>query len=172
MTPKPQLPQPGGFALEVDLPALLAQYPEPRSAVLPLLHRIQERDGYLSPQAIAWVAQVLGLEPIHVWELVTFYPMFREQPAGKLHIKVCRTLSCALRGSHELGQALAKALDCPMGQTRSDGAYTLEWVECLASCGTAPVVQLGETLLENCTPQRVLHALKLHSPSNSDHGQN
>ena len=84
----------------------IKSYPVKRSAVLPLLHLIQEDQGYLSDEAIEWVASKLKLQPINVYELVTFYPMFRRKPLGKKHVRVCRTLSCALRGSHGTCKAL------------------------------------------------------------------
>ena len=84
--------------LEKQLDELTSHYPQKRSASLMFLHAIQERFGFISPDAMEWIAKKLELQPINVYELVTFYPMFREQPAGKFQIKVCRTLSCALGG--------------------------------------------------------------------------
>src|SRR4051812_22864306 len=88
----------------------ISHYPvSKRSASLPLLHLWQEHFGYISQEAITWIAEKLELQPINILELVTFYPMFRQHPAGKRHIRVCRTLSCALAGSHELKNEIAKA---------------------------------------------------------------
>lgn len=101
-----------------------------------------------------WVAQKLDLQPINVLECVTFYPMFRRKPAGKKHVKVCRTLSCALRGSYAVCKTLREELRCELGGTSDDGNYTVEFVECIASCGTAPVVQVNEVLHENVTPDK------------------
>ena len=134
--------------------SLIPRYPEKRSAVLPVLHVIQEEAGYISNEAIEWVAERLDLEPVNVYELVTFYPMLRQKPAGKQHVKVCRTLSCALRGAYGLCENLQRELNCPLGETSEDGEYTIEFVECLASCGTAPVVQVNEVLHENITPEK------------------
>lgn len=134
---------------------LISRYPEKRSALLMVLHAIQEDQGYISKEAIEWVAHTLDLKPINVYEIVTFYPMLREQPIGKRHIKVCRTLSCALRGGYGVCQKLQEELHCELGQTSEDGNYTLEFVECLASCGTAPVVQVDEVLYENIMPEKV-----------------
>lgn len=133
---------------------LVPRYPEKRSAALPILHIIQEEEGYISNEAIEWVAEQLDLEPINIYELVTFYPMLRQKPTGKKHVKVCRTLPCALRGAYGLCENLQKAFNCPLGGTSEDGEYTIEFVECLASCGTAPVVQVGEVLHENVTPEK------------------
>ena len=88
--------------LETELNELVTHYPQKRSASLMFLHALQEHFGYLSKEAIEWTARKLDLQPINVYELVTFYPMFRQEPVGKYHLKVCRTLSCALGGSHKL----------------------------------------------------------------------
>lgn len=132
---------------------LIPRYPVKRSAVLPLLHLVQEEQGYISKEATEWIANKLDLEPINVHEIVTFYPMLREKPIGKCHVKVCRTLSCALRGGYALAEKLQDELKCKIGETSEDGEYTLEFVECIASCGTAPVVQVNETLYEDVKPE-------------------
>jgi NADH-quinone oxidoreductase subunit E len=128
---------------------VIAHYPVKRSAALPLLHLVQEDQGYVSPEAVEWIAQKLELQPINVHELVTFYPMFRQKPIGRRHIKVCRTLSCALVGGYRVCEELQKQFDCPVGETSADGEVTLEFVECLASCGTGPVLMIDEELHEN-----------------------
>ena len=133
---------------------LIPRYPTKRSCTLPLLHIIQEEQGYLSKPAIEWVAKKLDLPAIQVLEVVTFYPMFRQNPIGKRHVKVCRTLSCALHGSHETCRILQKELNCDLNQTSSDGNFTLEFVECIASCGTAPVVHIDETMHHQISPEK------------------
>jgi NADH-quinone oxidoreductase subunit E len=127
---------------------VITHYPEKRSAALPLLHLVQEEQGHISSEAIEWIARKLDLQPINIYELVTFYPMFRQKPAGRRRIKVCRTLSCALVGGYQVCDELRKQFDCPVGETSADGAVTLEFVECLASCGTGPVVMVDEELHE------------------------
>jgi NADH-quinone oxidoreductase subunit E len=143
---------------EAELDELAARYPQKRSASLMFLHAIQERFGCVSPAAMEWTAKKLGLEPIHIYELVTFYPMFRQEKLGKYQIKVCRTLSCALGGSAELRAHLCRKLglnEAEHGpQTTKDGKYTVEYVECLASCGTAPVMMVNENFYEGVTPQK------------------
>lgn len=134
---------------------LLNLYPERLSAMLPILHLIQEEEGWISDEAMEWVAERLEIETIKVYEVVTFYPMFRRSKVGEKHIKVCRTLSCALRGSYKTCEKLAAALNCPEGETTADGKYTLEFVECIADCGPAPVVQVNECLYEGITPDKV-----------------
>ena len=117
-----------------------------------LLHAVQEHFGYVSKEAIEWIAAKLELQPINIYELVTFYPMFRQHPIGKHHLKVCRTLSCALGGSYKLHEHLCKkfGLDSHAhgAQTSPDGKFTVEFVECLASCGTAPVMMCNEDFFE------------------------
>ena len=127
----------------------IPKYPEKRSAVMPLLHFIQSDQGYISNEAIEWVAEKLELQPINVLEVVTFFPYYRQKKLGKVHVRVCRTLSCALMGAYKLGDELEKALDCKMGHTKEDGSVTLEYGECLAACGTGPVVLVDEDLYEN-----------------------
>jgi NADH-quinone oxidoreductase subunit E len=127
---------------------VIPHYPVKRSAVLPLLHLIQEDVGFISDGSIGWVAQKLELEPINVYEVVTFYPMFRRQPIGRRHIRVCRTLSCALLGGYKTCETFEQEFHTHRNQVSPDGEVTIEFVECLASCGTAPVVMIDETLHE------------------------
>ena len=136
-------------------PATLAQidevithYPVKRSATLPLLHLIQEDAGWISTEAIEWIAQKLELQPINVYEVVTFYPMFRQKPIGRRHIKVCRTLSCALTGGYKVCDQFQKEFNCHPGEISPDGEVTIEFVECLASCGSGPVVLIDDDLHE------------------------
>jgi NADH-quinone oxidoreductase subunit E len=124
-----------------------------------LLHAIQERYGYISRQAVEWTASRLELEPINIYELVTFYPMFHQEPVGRWHLKVCRTLSCALAGSYKIHKGFCEKLGLDTSahgpQTTRDGKFTVEFVECLASCGTAPVLMRNEELYENVSPDEV-----------------
>ena len=138
--------------LEAEIDEVITHYPQKRSASLMLLHALQEHFGFLSKEAIEWTAAKLELQPINILELVTFYPMFRQQRVGKYHLKVCRTLSCALGGSHQLHEHFCGklALDSHAHgpQTTKDGKYTVEFVECLASCGTAPVMMCNDDFHE------------------------
>ena len=133
---------------------IIAQYPQKRSATMPLLHLVQEDRGFITQEDMAWVAEKVGVTPIQVLEVVTFYPMFRQQAIGRRHVKVCRTLSCALRGSYALMESLEKSLNCPRGETSADGNFTLEFVECIADCGCGPVVQVDHALHENVAPEK------------------
>ena len=133
----------------------IAKYPEKRSATLMLLHLILEEKGHISNDAMEWVASKLDIKPIQVYEVVTFYPMFRQQPVGKKHVKVCRTLSCALKGGYATCKNLQEKLGCGLGKTTEDGEYSIEFVECIASCHTAPVVQVNDKLYHNIDPNKV-----------------
>ena len=134
---------------------VITHYPVKRSAVLPLLHLIQEDAGYISDAAIEWVAAKLELQPINVYEVVTFYPMFRRQPIGRRHIKVCRTLSCALVGGYKVCEHFEKEFGCHRGEVSADGEVTIDFVECLASCGTGPVVMIDDDLHEKVDEAKV-----------------
>ena len=134
---------------------VIPHYPVKRSAVLPLLHLIQEDAGFISNDAIEWVAQKLELQPINVYEVVTFYPMFRQEPIGRRHIKVCRTLSCALMGGYKTCEAFEKEFNTHRGEVSPDGEVTIDFVECLASCGTAPVVMIDDDLHEKVDAAKV-----------------
>jgi len=125
------------------------KYPDKRSAALPLLHMIQEELKYIPDEAIEWVAKRLELEPVNIYEIVTFYPMLKRSPMGKKHVRVCRTLSCALRGSYQICKTVQEELNVELDHTTEDGEYSLEFMECLASCGTAPVVMVNEEHYEN-----------------------
>ncbi|MBI4327803.1 MAG: NAD(P)H-dependent oxidoreductase subunit E [Chloroflexi bacterium] len=143
--------------LEAEIDELITHYPQKRSASLMVLHALQGQFGCLSPEAIEWTAKKLDLQPINVFELVTFYPMFHQQPVGRYHLKVCRTLSCALGGSHKLHRRFCEKLDLDPHthgpQTTRDGKFTVEFVECLAGCGTAPVMMCNDAFYESVTPQ-------------------
>lgn len=141
--------------LEDRIAEAITRYPvSKRSASLPVLHLWQNHFGWIDPSAVEWIAARLELEPINILELVSFYPWFRDTAPGRKTIRVCRTLSCAMAGSHELRDELCRAAgaspedDHGHGVNSPDGAYTVEFVECLASCGSAPVCLVGDDLHE------------------------
>ncbi|MGH7997811.1 MAG: NADH-quinone oxidoreductase subunit NuoE [Opitutaceae bacterium] len=134
----------------------ISHYPEKRSAALPLLHLVQEDQGYISAEAVDWIAARLELQPINVYELVTFYPMFRQKPAGRRLIRICKTLSCALMGARGTCEAFEKHFNTYPGEVSPDGEVTIEYVECLASCGTAPVVMIDDELYERVDAAKAL----------------
>ena len=144
--------------MEAELDEVTTHYPQKRSASLMFLHAIQERFGFISAEAMEWTARKLGLEPINIYELVTFYPMFRQEKVGQYQIKVCRTLSCALGGAGELREHICRKLGLDAAehgaQTTKDGKYTVEFVECLANCGTAPVMMVNDELYEAVSKQK------------------
>jgi NADH-quinone oxidoreductase subunit E len=168
--PDPLQRQPGftvPAALEAVVDELMTHYPVKRSASLMILHAIQEQFGWISQDAVEWTAKKLGLQPINIYELVTFYPMFRVQPMGKFQIKICRTLPCALGGSHPLHKHFCEKLGLDAHahgpQTTKDGKFTVEFVECLASCGTAPVMMCNDTFHEavsNAKADEILEGCK------------
>ena len=143
---------------EAEVNELISHYPVKRAASLMVLHAIQERSGWISQEAVEWTANKLELQPINVYEIVTFYPMLRQQPQGRYQIKICRTLSCALGGSHELHKHFCERLGLDAHkhgpQTTKDGKFTVEFVECLASCGTAPVMMVGDKFYEGVSHKR------------------
>ena len=140
--------------LQQEVTELISHYPEDqkRSASLMLLHAIQEQEGFISGEAMKWAADKIGIQPLNLYELVTFYPMLREEKAGKYVLKVCRTLSCALAGGTDLHKNLCSKLNLdPKGhgtQTTEDGKFSIEFAECLASCGTGPVMMCNDDFYE------------------------
>jgi NADH-quinone oxidoreductase subunit E len=151
-------------AIVADIDEVITHYPKKRSAALMLLHAIQEHYGFISRQAVEWTAAKLELQPMNIYELVTFYPMFKVAPLGKNHLRICRTLSCALGGSYELHEHLCNKLGLDPhahgSQTTSDGKYSVEFVECLASCGTAPVMMCNENFHEGVSGQKAEEILR------------
>ncbi len=141
--------------LEQQLDQTITHYPpdKKRAAVLMLLHALQEQFGYLGKEQVEWIAKKLGLQPINVWELVTFYPMFTQKPRGKFHIKVCRTVSCELGGCGNLLSHLKKKLDVGLDENTDDNLFTVSTVECLAACGTGPVMMINDEHFDNVTPK-------------------
>jgi len=129
----------------------LKRYPVKRSALLPALHLAQEQEGYLSTEAIEYVASLMELTPAQVHDTATYYTMFRTKPQGKTHIEVCTNLSCALRGADELIASTCRKLGVREGETTPDGKFVVTRVECLAACGGAPAVQVNGEWLEQAT---------------------
>src|SRR6188472_930343 len=149
--------------LEAKMDEVITHYPvSKRSAVLPLLHLIQHHFRFISDESVTWVANKLGLEPIQVAEVVTFYPGFRQSAPGKYHIRVCRTLSCAMAGSYELMEDLCQRTGIDRSHAdhhhpvsvAKDGVFSIEFAECLASCGTGPVCMVNDDFYENVAPEK------------------
>jgi len=123
--------------------------------MLPVLYLAQREFGHLGPEAIEYVAKLMDQAPARVQGVVSFYTMYNMKPIGRHHIQVCRTLSCALRGAEEVTEYLRKKLGIDCGQTTPDGRFTLSEVECLASCGTAPMMQVNDDYYENLTEEKI-----------------
>ncbi len=140
---------------EKELQAILSRYPNKMAACIPVLHLCQEQNGWVSGAVIRYVAEKLSLSTAHVQGVVTFYTLFNQHPVGKHQVWVCRTLSCALRGSDALLAHCEKRLGIHAGETTKDGKVTLRTAECLASCGTAPMMQVDKDYYENLTLQSV-----------------
>lgn len=137
---------------------LIKRYPEgkQKSALLPLLHIAQaEFDGWLSPAVMDYVASILSIKPIEVYEVASFYTMYNLSPVGKCLIEVCQTGPCWSRGSDDIVEHFEKKLGIKVGETTTDGQFTLKTVECLGSCGTAPMLQCGGDFYENLTNEKV-----------------
>jgi NADH dehydrogenase (ubiquinone) flavoprotein 2 len=140
----------------------IAKYPEGKqaSAVVPLLELAQRQsDGWLPRAAMEYVADMLGMPHVRVYEVATFYTMFNLTPVGKHHIQVCRTTPCWLRGSDEIVHVCHKKLGIKPGETTADGTFTLSEVECLGACTCAPAVQINDTYHENMTPEKMTATL-------------
>ena len=135
----------------------MARYPEgkQKSAVLPVLHLAQEEFGWLSVEAMDYVASLLKLEPIGVYEVDTFYSMYNLDPVGKFVFEVCQTGPCMLRGSDDIISYIGQKLGIKPGETTPDGMFTLKTVECLGACGYAPLLQLGKHYREHLTREKV-----------------
>ena len=136
---------------------LRARFPEgfASSMVLPCLRRIQEDRGQVADDDIAGLAEYLGVPRIQIEEVLSFYGQFRRAPVGRCHIEACRNVSCSLLGADRIVDHLTQRLRIRPGETTGDGRFTLSTVECLASCGTAPVVMINETCHECVTPQKL-----------------
>ncbi|MFO0358363.1 MAG: NADH-quinone oxidoreductase subunit NuoE [Sphingobacteriaceae bacterium] len=137
---------------------IISRYPEgkQKSALLPVLHVAQaEFGGWLSPEVMDYVAEVLKIKPIEVFEVASFYTMYNLKPVGKCVLEVCQTSSCWLNGAEDIVKYIEKKLGIKVGETTRDGMFTLKVAECLGSCGTAPMLQCGASYHENLTYDKV-----------------
>ena len=134
---------------------IIGQYPQKRSAVMPLLYIAQEHTKYITQSAVEWVAAQLEMPPVQVWEVATFYTMYYKKPVGQYHVQVCRTLPCALRGARKVSEYFHKKFGVNPGEVTKDGMWSFEEVECLGSCGTAPMCQINDVFFENLTDEKL-----------------
>ena len=142
-----------------EIQRYISHYPEGRqkSAILPILHIAQaESGGWVSPEVMDKVAEILNIQPIEVYEVATFYTMFNLKPVGKHVLEVCRTGPCCLRGADQIIDMIKQKLGIEEGQTTADGMFTLKPVECLASCGSGPMLQVREKFYENLDSEEKL----------------
>ncbi len=137
------------------LKQLVAKYPNSNSAVMPALYLVQEELGSLTKEGIAWVAEQLSMPAVQVMEVASFYTMYYKKPVGRYHVQVCRTLSCMVRGAPELTATLEKKFGCHAHQVTKDGMFSFEEVECLGSCGTAPMCQVNDRFFENLDSEKL-----------------
>lgn len=136
---------------------IIARYPEGRqkSALLPVLHIAQEQFGWLSVETMDYIASLLSIDPIEVYEVASFYSMYNLKPVGKYMFEVCQTGPCMLRGSDDIIAYIGEKLNIKPGETTADGMFTLKTVECLGACGYAPMMQLGKFYKEHLTKEKV-----------------
>jgi NADH-quinone oxidoreductase subunit E len=167
--------QPAEFALSPDgqarLERVLARYPTRESALMPALWLVQNEQGWIPPEAADWLAATLGVPPARVWELITFYTMFRDRPPARHVLQVCRNISCHIMGAPDILAHLESRLGVRPGGQTADGLFELETVECLGSCGSGPCLQLGKHLYEELTPAKVdalLDGLRRDAPPRPD----
>ena len=134
---------------------LLTRYPDKEAVILPALHLAQKEQGYVSDDAIVHIAELLGTSAARIEGVATFYTMYNRKPVGKYHVQICRNISCSLLGAEHLIEHVSKKLGVKPGETTPDGKFTLTKVECLGSCGTAPVMQVNDDYHENLTEAKI-----------------
>lgn len=141
--------------------AELKRYESRQSAVLPALYIAQaENKGYISPEVIKELSRVMELPEANINEVCTFYTMYNKEPIGSHHVQVCRTLSCMLNGAKELSEHICSQLGTHLGEKTKDGKFTVTEVECLGSCGTAPMMQIGDKYYENLTHESAMNIIR------------
>jgi len=132
-----------------EIKELCTHYPDRRSAVMGVLYIAQNEFGWMKKEVMDLVAETLKIPVFQVWEVVSFYTLYHRQPVGKFHLQVCNNISCTLRGSQSLVDAIRNKYQISNGETSKNGLFTVTEVECLGSCGTAPVIQINEDYYEN-----------------------
>ncbi len=146
--------------LRAEAEAIVAKYEQKRAATLPILRLVQEKLGYITPQAEEWVGLIVGVAPSHVHEVVTFYTLYNQQPVGKYHIQVCQNIACALQGAEACISAISEKLGIKPGETSPDGKFTLSTVECLCACEAGPAMQVNDRYVGPVTPDTIDLLLK------------
>ena len=139
---------------------ILTKYPSKKPAVMPVLYLAQEQNGWISGEVMEEVAKVLDMHPEEVLGVVTFYTMYHQKPMGKYHIQVCTNVSCMLRGAYDIYDKVKEKLRIDNMEVTKDQMFSLEEVECMGSCGTAPMIAVNEDYYENLTKEKALDILK------------
>jgi NADH-quinone oxidoreductase subunit E len=143
-----------------EIERLTAKYPERRAALIPALHRCQEElGGFISPEAMEELARVLGLEPIEVYGVASFYPMFRLRPRGRHLVSICHNISCTLRGAEDVIEQVCRITGAAVGETSPDGRFTVVRVECQGACANAPMLDLDGVYHEDLDAKKVERVL-------------
>jgi NADH-quinone oxidoreductase subunit E len=145
---------------KAEIKQFKGKYPDPKSALLTALHVAQREHGWLSPEVMRDVAEVMELPPTEVASVTSFYTMFNRQPVGENLVQVCTNISCSLLGAEHIVEYLKNKLGIDLGETTPDNKFTLVTVECLGSCGTAPMMQINNTYYENLTEEKIDRILK------------
>ena len=144
----------------------ISKYPKPMAAIMPVLWMIQDKYGWISTDSMKYVGELLNLPPDHVLGVATFYTMYFKKPTGKFHLQVCTNVSCMLRGGYDVFNQISSKLGIKNKEVTSDGMFSIEEVECLGSCGTAPMLQVNnKEYYENLTAEDVDNLLKSLSDS-------
>ncbi len=138
----------------------LGRYETKHSAIIPSLYRVQKEKGWVPPEAINYLAKLMEIPESHINEVFHFYTMFNKVPVGKLHIQVCTNISCSMNGARELAHQLCEHFGVKMGEASKDGRVTVNHVECLGSCDTAPMMQVNDRYIENLDFEKAVKALK------------
>ena len=138
----------------------MKKYPVKKPAVMPVLYLAQEQNGWISQEVMQEVANVLDMHPEEVLGIVTFYTMYHQKPMGKYHIQVCTNVSCMLRGAYEIYDKVKDQLGIDNMEVTKDQKFSLEEVECMGSCGTAPMIAVNEDYFENLTKEKAIEILK------------
>lgn len=136
------------------------RYESKLSAIIPCLYKIQSIDGWIKPESVSALANEMDVPSSAVKEVVNFYTMFNQKPVGKLHVQVCNNISCCMLGGRELSQKICSEFNVEPGEVSSDGKVTVNNVECLGSCGTAPMMQVNDNYYEDLTPEKAIEIIK------------
>ncbi|HOJ17671.1 MAG TPA: NAD(P)H-dependent oxidoreductase subunit E [Ignavibacteriaceae bacterium] len=138
---------------------LQKKYPDKRSSIMPVLYIAQEQNGWISGEVMIAVAALLGIPESEVLGVVTFYTMYHKKPVGKYHLQVCTNVSCMLRGGYRIWEKIKEKYDLDEGTVSPDGKFSLEEVECMGSCGTAPMIAINDDFFENLTPGKAIELI-------------